>query len=166
MFGLDSDALIKLTKVGAKETIASAMNVVIPHEVVRESVEEGKEGGFPDAFEIERNINKGLIGTIEAPRVEESEEIVEKLKLKGGEAGVFRLFKSGDCEIVATDDQKFLDLITALNVPTVTPSALVIYAWKKEEIDEDSCSEFLKKLRPMISEEEYELAIMELKGGD
>lgn len=166
MFGMDSDILIKLTRAGAKEVVAAAVEAVIPPAVEKEAVVEGKEGGFPDAFEIERNIKKGLVRVVRAPRTKETEEIVEKLGLRGGEADIFRLFKAGKCGAVASDDQKFLDLVAALNVPFVTPSALVINVWKKGKIGKEECLRLLEKLRPMISEEEYQLAVIELKGGD
>lgn len=165
MFGMDSDTLIKLTKAGAKEVVATATDVVVPPAVEREAVAEGKEGQFPDAFEIERNLRKGLIRVVGAPKAEETETMVEELGLRGGEADVFRLFRAGRCRGIASDDQKFLDLIAALNIPFATPSALIVYAWKKGRIDKRTCFRLLEKLRPTISEEEYQLAIIELKGG-
>lgn len=165
MFGMDSDTLIKLTRAGAKEAVASAAEAVVPPKVEKEAVDEGKEGGFPDAFEIERNLKKGLIRVAKAPKTNETEVIIKKLGLKGGEADVFRLFRAGKCKGIASDDQKFLDLLAALNIPFATPSALIIYAWKQEKIDKKACFRLLEKLRPMVSEEEYQLAIIEFKGG-
>jgi hypothetical protein len=165
MFGVDSDTLIKLTRAGAKEPVASAMKIAISPDVKREAVDEGKDGGFPDAFEIERNLKRGLLRVFRTSRAGEAETIIRKLGLKGGEADVFRLFKAGKCEAVASGDQKFLDLIAALNVPFTTPSGLLIYAWKMGKVSGGECLKLLEKLRPMISEEEYQLALFELKGG-
>lgn len=165
MIGMDSDTLIKLTKAGAKGTIASIVKLIVPPEVKKETVEEGEKGGFPDAFEIERNFKKGLVRVVKTPKSEETEVIVRNLGLKGGEASVLRLFKGGKCKAIASDDQKFLDLIEALNIPFVTPSALIIYLWKKGKIGRDVCFKLLQKLKSMISEEEYQLALFELKGG-
>lgn len=162
---MDSNTLIKLTRAGAKEAIASVVEVVVPPEVKKEAVNEGKEGGFPDAFEIERNLKRGLVKVVKAPKTKETEAIVKKLGFGGGEAGVFRLFKAGECRGVVSDDQKFLDLIGALNIPFITPSALTIHAWKKGKITKKACLELLEKLKPMISEEEYQLALVELRGG-
>jgi len=166
MFGIDSDALIKLTKSGAKEIVAVTVETVVPSVVERETVAEGREGKFPDAFEIERNLRKGLLKRVKAPKLRETETIIEKLGLKGGEADVFRLYRAGKCRAIVSDDQKFLDLLTALNVPFVTPSALIVYAWRKRKIDKMVCLQLLEKLRPMVSEEEYHLAVIEIKGGD
>lgn len=166
MFGMDSDTLIKLTKARAKEAVTSSTDIIIPPEVVREAVDEGKEGGFPDAFEIEQNIEKGALRVVETIETEDVETIIKKLGLKGGEADVFRLFKAGKCEAVASDDQKFLDLISAMNIPHVTPSALLILAWREGTIDKETCRELLKKLKSVISDGEYQTALFELEGGD
>lgn len=165
-FGVDSDTLIKVTKAGAKETVASVANLVIPPEVERETVDEGKEEGFPDALEIERNIKKNTLDVPETPRKGETENVIEKLGLSGGEADVFRLFKAGECESIASDDQKFLDLMERLEVPYVSSSALVIYAWRAGALSEEDCLEYLEKMKHMISEEEYQLSLHELERGD
>jgi len=164
MFGMDSDTLIKLTKTGAKETVASAAEIVIPPEVERETVTEGKEGGFPDAFKIERNLERGLLKVLQTPRTEEVEEIIGKLDLKGGEADLVRLFKAVGCDAVVTDDQKFIDLAKELEVPFTTSSGLLVYAWKSGGISREECLTLLGKLRPMVGEAEYELSLSELKG--
>ncbi len=166
MFVLDSDTLIKLTKIGAKDAVSSSTEVVVPPDVHRETVDEGKEGGFPDAFEIERNLKKKSLKIIKTPRMGEVESIIKELGMKGGEADAFRLFSSQECRAVVSDDQEFLDLVKEISVPFVTSSALLIYVWKMGGISKEECLEFLNKLRPMVSEEEYELSIYELKGGE
>jgi len=56
----------------------------------------------------------------------EAEAMITKLGIRGGEADVFRLYKSGDFDVVSSDDGKFLEMLDALNVPYITPSALVV----------------------------------------
>ncbi len=41
-----------------------------------------------------------------------------------GEADVFRLFKKGSFDIISSDDRRFLNIMDALDVPYMTPSAL------------------------------------------
>lgn len=166
MFGMDSDTLIKLTKAGAKEAIASVTELVVPPEVRRETVDEGKEGGFPDAFEIERNIGDGLLGMFETPRDAGVEEIIRELGMRGGEADLFRLYKCRGCNAVVSDDQEFLDLVGELGVPFVTSSALLVYVWKTGGLGRDECLRLVERLRSMVSEEEYQLSMGELRGGD
>ncbi|KXA94731.1 hypothetical protein AKJ65_03615 [candidate division MSBL1 archaeon SCGC-AAA259E19] len=164
-FGVDSDTLIKITKAGAKEPVASVANLVVPPEVERETVEEGKEGEFPDALEIERNIEKNALDSSETPREEETENVIEKLGLGGGEADVFRLYRAGKCESVVSDDQKFLDLMERLGVPYISSAALIVYAWRVGELSRGECREYLEKMKHMISEEEYQLTLHELERG-
>ncbi len=162
-FGMDSDTLIKLTKTGAKEVVVSAAEIVIPPEVERETVAEGKDGGFPDAFKIERNLERSLLRVLQTPRTEEIEEIIAKLELKGGEADLVRLFKAAGLDAVVSDDQKFIDLAKELEIPFTTSSGLLVYAWKSGVIDRRECLKLVEKLKPMISEEEYQLCLFELE---
>ena len=87
------------------------------------------------------------------------------LGMNGGEAGLLRLFKTVGCDAVVSDDQKFLDLVKVLEVPFTTSSGLLIYAWKTKEISREECLKLLGKLKSVISEEEYQLALFELKRG-
>ena len=48
---LDTDVLIKMTKISLKETLTSSFSVVLPPEVVVESVDQGKQGGHPRCAE-------------------------------------------------------------------------------------------------------------------
>lgn len=165
-FGVDADTLIKITKAGAKESVASVADLVIPKEVESEAVEEGKKGGFADALEIEQNIEENVLDVYATPNEEEIEKIIETLGLTGGEADVFRLFKAGECEAIVSDDQKFLDLMEDLEVPYVSSSALLIYTWRAGGISKEDCLNFLKRIKHMITEEEYRLSLHELQGGD
>ena len=56
---MDSDVLIKLTKIGSKEIIASMLEIYIPKRVYEETVLESK--GCPDARNIQENIDAGNI---------------------------------------------------------------------------------------------------------
>jgi len=164
MFGMDSDTLIKITRIGAKRAVASTTELVVPPEVYRETVKEGKEGGFPDAFEIEQNFRERSLKVTETPRTGEVEAMVRELGMKGGEADLFRLFRAQGCRVVVSDDQEFLDLVRELGVPFVTSSALLIYVWRMGGVGRDECVKLLERLRPMVSEEEYELSVRELEG--
>jgi hypothetical protein len=58
---MDSDCLVKLSKAGAKEAVASTMEISIPPLVKIETVDEAKICGFHDAFIIEENISRKLL---------------------------------------------------------------------------------------------------------
>src|SRR3989442_11709460 len=58
---IDTDALIKLTKSSSKSAVGKAFTVLVPPEVERECVEQGKAGGFPDALRVEENVERGVL---------------------------------------------------------------------------------------------------------
>ncbi|MBE8539949.1 hypothetical protein [Geoglobus acetivorans] len=64
----DSDALIKLTKAGLKELIVTNLDIAIPKRVYEETVKIPRGRRFPDAEEIEGNVNSGKIQVNETQR--------------------------------------------------------------------------------------------------
>ena len=160
---LDADSLIKLTKAKAKEIILKNMEAYIPPKVFEETVEIPKEEGYPDAFLIDENLKKGLLAVEKIEENKEAEALITKLRIRGGEADVFRLYKSGDFDVVSSDDGKFLEMLDGLNVPYITPSALVIFLFKKKVLSREDAESYINNLKEMISDEEYYLAIREVE---
>ena len=160
---MDADSLIKLTKAKAKEVILENIEAYIPPKVVEETVEIPKEEGYPDAFLIEANLKKGLLEVGEIEEKEEVEEMIDRLRIKGGEADVFRLYKSGRFDAISSDDGKFLEILDALNIPYLTPSALVVHLFKMKGLSKKETETYINELKEMISDEEYYLAIREVE---
>jgi len=86
---MDADSLIKLTKAKAKEVILKNIKVYIPPKIVEETIEIPKEEGYPDAFLIEENLKKGLLEVGEIEEKWEVDEMIDRLRIRGGEADVF-----------------------------------------------------------------------------
>ena len=160
---MDADSLIKLTKAKAKEVILKNIEAYIPPKVVEETVEIPKEEGYPDAFLIEENLKKGLLAVEKIEENKEVEEMVARLRVSGGESDVFRLYKSGGFDAVSSDDGKFLEILDALDIPFLTPSALVVHLLKKKVLSRDEAETYINELKEMISDEEYYLAISEVE---
>ena len=160
---MDADSLIKLTKAKAKEVILENMEVYIPPKVVEETVEIPREEGYPDAFLIEENLKKGLLAVEKVEENKEVEEMITKLRMSGGEADVFRLYKSGDFDAVSSDDGKFLEILDALDIPYITPSAFIVHLLKKKVLLKGDAERYINNLKEMISDEEYHLAIREME---
>jgi len=160
---LDADSLIKLTKAKAKEIVLKNMEAYIPPKVFEETVEIPKEEGYPDAFLIDENLKKGLLAVEKIKENKEAEALITKLRIRGGEADVFRLYKSGDFDVVSSDDGKFLEMLDALNVPYITPSALIVFLLKKKVLSREDAESYINNLKEMISDEEYYLAIREVE---
>jgi len=131
---MDSDVLIKLTKIGSKEIIAGMLEIYIPKRVYEETVLESK--GCPDAEKIQENIDAGSIHVSESSSQEK------------GEVESFRLFRLGGFELIASDDKKFLKFLEKCNIPYLTSSSLIVYLF-------DS-------LKAHISNDQYSTAISEV----
>jgi len=152
---LDSDALIKLAKSSAKEIVGSNYTLLLPPEVRRECVEQGKAGGFPDAVRVEENIRSGRLRVRRPKRSGRTEALVKDLRLLGGEADVLRLFRSGGVELVVSDDRRFVHLLEALGVPYATPSSLIAALVRTKKLSGRDGLGYLDRLAGSISEEEY-----------
>jgi hypothetical protein len=160
---MDADSLIKLTKAKAKEVILMNIEAYVPPKVVEETVEIPKEEGYPDAFLIDENLRAGLLVVRQIEENKEVGEMIARLKMGGGEADAFRLYKSGGFDAVSSDDAKFLKILDAFDMPYLTPSALIVYLLKKKVLSKRDAERYINNLKVMISAEEYYLAIMEVE---
>ncbi len=152
---MDADALIKLSKAGAKEVVASAFTVILPPAVRQECVDQGKAGGHPDALKIEGNLKKGVLHSDDVREESSTEAIIADLGLRGGEADVLRLMLGGSADLIVADDHRFLQILDGLGVPFATPSALLIALVKAGHMAEHEALRHLEKLSEFISEQEY-----------
>lgn len=152
---IDTDALIKLTKSSSKRAVGEAFAVLVPNEVQRECVLQGKAGGFPDALRVEENIERGVLRIRRPKRSARTEAMVKDLRLTGGEADVLRLHQSGGVDLIASDDRRFLQILEALGIRYTTPGVLIATLSKAGRITRKEALEHLEKLRALISDEEY-----------
>jgi rRNA-processing protein FCF1 len=142
---MDSDCLIKLTKAGLKESICKQERIIIPETVKREVVDAGRRKGHPDAELIEENIRHGLITLAKE---------VAPGHVKGDQALV-TMFKRGRYTAVATDDAKLARILRATGIPFVFPALLILSICRRGAIDKGKGLNWLERLSPFISEEEY-----------
>lgn len=141
---MDADCLIKLTKAGLKELIASHETIMIPEMVRREVVDAGKAKGCYDAVLVEKNV---AAKTIRIAKERSSKAI--------GDETVIETFQAGRYDAVATDDRKFIRSLKAANLPFVPP-AVILYSLKQRGlINQETALKGLDDLAPFISEEEY-----------
>ncbi len=62
-----------------------------------------------------------------------------------------------------SDDAKFLNLLENLNIPYLTPASVIVFLQKKGAIRNDESRKLLENLKEFVSEEEYHLAIDEVR---
>lgn len=142
---MDADCLIKLTKAGLKEFICNQEKITIPGTVKREVVDTGKSKGYPDAELIEKNIDQGLITVAK-------EKALNHVK---GDLALVAMFKRGRFTAVATDDAKLIRILRAAGIPFVLPALLIYSIHGRGLIDQAKALNWLDRLSPFISEEEY-----------
>lgn len=144
---MDADCLIKLTKAGLKEGICQHFQVMIPSVVEREVVEAGKAKGCPDANSIEKNIQKELLKVTKA---KPSGRI-------GGDQALIEISQKGRYDIVATDDGKLIRFLRSAGIPFIFPGLLIYLLFRKGEIGLDVALNWLERLSPLVSSEEYSM---------
>src|SRR3990170_8170997 len=147
---MDTDALIKLTKSSARRAVGTAFTVLVPGEVHRECVQQGKAGGFPDALRVEENIERGVLTVRKPKRSGRTEAIVRDLRLSGGEADVLRLHRSGGIDLVVSDDRRFLQILDALGIAYATPGPLIAALCRMGKTPREEALEYLEKLAAFI----------------
>jgi predicted nucleic acid-binding protein len=146
---VDSDVLIKLTKIGSKEIIVGLLEVFIPKRVYEETVEESK--GCLDARKIQENVKEGKI------------HVVGSLGHDKGEIEAFRLYKSRDFELIASDDRKFLKYLERSGIPYLTSSSLIVSLLYKKKISKKDTIRYIDNLKMHISKEQYLTAMSEVQ---
>lgn len=145
---MDSDVLIKLTKIGSKEIIASMLEIYIPKRVYEETVIESK--GYPDAEEIQENIDFGKI------------HVSGYSSQEKGEVESLRLYRLGGFELIASDDRKFLNSLEKYNIPYLTSSSLIVYLFHKKRLTGKDTIKYIDSLKAHISNDQYLTAISEV----
>jgi len=151
---MDSDCLVKLVKAGGKEVVAEAMEVHIPKLVRKETVDDVRERGFPDALVIEENIDKKMLQVIES----QSRKRITALPAAKGETEVVSLFLDGGYDAIASDDRRFLRKLGSADIPFLTPTACLVYACEQGKTGKDDTLRILENLKSLISGEEYAVA--------
>lgn len=152
---MDTDALVKLTKGSAKDVVASAFELIVPPEVQKESVDQGKAAARPDAVRIEANLRNGGLTLVRTRRSGAMEGVIKTLRLSGGEADVLRLYASGRADAVVSDDSRFLRFLADLEIPFATPSSLLVVLVRTGKLKKREGLGHLEKMSGMISEAEY-----------
>jgi len=144
---MDADCLIKLTKAGLKEFVCQHEKITIPGIVKQEVVDAGKLKGHADADLVDKNIRNGLIDLAK-------EATLNHVK---GDQALIAAFKQGRYVAVATDDAKLIRILQAAGIPFVLPALLIYAIYRKGLIDEATGLNWLDRLSPFISEEEYSM---------
>ena len=157
---MDSDALIKGTKVSLKEVLCSRTEVLISEEVEREVVSEGIAGGYADALAVRTNIREGAV-RVRAERGTPSN--LRGLPIDAGELSALSLYLEAEADAIVSDDARFLRTLDELRIPYATLGSLLVLARRREWLDSRESGDILRELRPLVSEAEYHLTSQALE---
>jgi len=157
---LDADALLKLTRAGAKELVVSAFSVVVPMEVIVEAVEEGKRAGHSDALVVEENVRRGRIAVASDLDASSTASVLRS----PGDRSILEHSLHGGFAAVVTDDGALLRHLKALGVSATVPAGLLLAAGRRKRRPASELRELLEALRPHISSEEYVTYLLTLEG--
>jgi hypothetical protein len=159
-FLIDSDALVKITKAGLKETFTAHLDLRMAPVVAKEVIEEGKRLGHADAVAVERNLARKRLRLTPAPRASAKASL-----FSGGEADLVALYESGHYSAVISDDTHFLKRAIEFGIEVLTPSATLVLLVRKRKLSEKTACERLAALKSYVSSEEFTLAHRELGCG-
>jgi hypothetical protein len=160
-FLIDSDALVKITKAGLKETLAAHLDLRMAPVVAREVIAEGKRFGHADAVEVERNLERKRLRLTPAPRASAKASL-----FSGGEADLVALYETGHYSAVISDDRRFLKRALEFGIEVLTPSAALVLLVRRRKLSGRVACERLESLKAHVSAEEFVLARRELGCGD
>lgn len=141
--------LIYLAKVGKLNLLKEIFDQIqIPPEVERETVDRGKEKGYPDAITIEQAINDGWIVT--HPLKDESQKILEALtRITGidiGEAQTIILAKQKKEKQVLMDQANARETARNLGLAPKGTIYIIIAATKRQLLTKEEAKQTLDKL--------------------
>ena len=154
---MDADALIKLTRCGAKEAVVDAFEVVIPPTVRHEAAQEQ----FPDGAAIAANLAAGRIRVVTASGGPSELGILPP----GGEREVYVLGVSHPHARIVSDDRKFTRRLAMLGLTAQTPATVLVALRVRGWASQQEVIGWLEALRPLVSREEYAAARGELAAG-
>jgi hypothetical protein len=74
-----------------------------------------------------------------------------------GDQALMTAFKKGRYNAVATDDAKLSRILKAAGIRVVLPALLIYAVYKEGLIDRETSLNWLSRLAPFISEDEYSM---------
>jgi rRNA-processing protein FCF1 len=141
---MDADCLIKLTKAGLKELVATHDEITIPEAVRKEVVEAGKDKGLADAALVEKNIEGKRVQIAKGSHSHQM-----------GDEALIEAFGAGSYDAVATDDRKLIRILRAAHVAFVVPGIILYSLTERGLVRPEAALKGLDQLADFISEDEY-----------
>ncbi|PKP56862.1 MAG: hypothetical protein CVT89_05450 [Candidatus Altiarchaeales archaeon HGW-Altiarchaeales-2] len=153
----DSDGLIKLTKSGVIEVILVKFECFISEEVCKESVIDGMDRLYEDAFLIDSFIERKLLTVKKFNEDENAKNIMKETKSIGmGERSTLHLFFNLGASAIVSDDYTFLKLLPKNKIPFIIPTDLIAELAVLNILTKESALSALEKIKPWVKENNYQ----------
>ncbi len=162
---MDSDCLIKLSRVSVKEALVNSLDAVICPEVEHETARPALAIAHPESNLIRRNIAAGKMEMASAPAAPLEATELDLRGLGAGERGAIALYSAGEVDAIASDDRRLLRLLASIGVPAITSSTLLVMLWRRGALDAGDARAKLELLAPEVSAGQYETARRALESG-
>lgn len=146
--------------------LLDAAPIVIVTEIHQETVEEGLEGGYPDAVKIKSRIDDGSIEVRAATMLSDPvEEVLELYKLQEGDKAVVRLaLQENDIDATVTDDRLLYLVLRRCKKEVLFLPDFIEQAVEKTVFDATVGEQLLEAVRPRLSEGFVEHSLRRLQG--
>ena len=151
----DSDGLIKLTKAECLQILLEHFTCSITKEVYEETAIKGMERLYDDAFQIEELVKKGMLNVEKTKNNKQAQQILKSSGVGKGEASSLHLFFNTNARAIISDDRIFLNLLEQNNIPFIIPADLIIRLVELKLISKDEAMDALNKLKPYVSQKNY-----------
>lgn len=152
---LDSDGLIKLGKSGILKILCEAHSCMIPEEVFKETIAQGKSELYEDALKLEEEI-KGRMGIYKPTESPIADKIAEGKSLGRGEKEVLRLFFDKEADAIISDDRSFLNLLEDEGIAFFNPANAIVELTKRGRIKREEGLNALARIKELIRKYVYE----------
>jgi len=142
----DSSPLILLSKLKRIEFLKELYEEVwIPDDVYEEVVVKGKEEGYSDAYEVERNIQEFIrVKELDEEHSERAEEI--KSGLGSGESEALMLALQEEAEMLLADDMEVRKMAKSKGITCRSTLGILLEALKEDIITLETYEECIEDL--------------------
>ncbi|NIU84854.1 MAG: hypothetical protein GWN31_11210 [Candidatus Thorarchaeota archaeon] len=146
-------------KIGLFQVVGGKFTFTIPSKVKEETVDEGKQKGYPDAYKIEEEINKGRIKVreLDAMHRKMKEEMTSKFRGLGeGEIEAISLADQEQVDLVSVDDEYAFKITKKLlGIPPVTSGSIAVRAVEIGLLPKEEGRETILNLKKVGLSPEY-----------
>lgn len=142
--------LIHLSKINLLHLLKDMYEeVVIPYEVKVETVDRGRERGFPDAIQIEKAINEGWIIVVKEATPAEFTNMAQIAGLKGAEAAViYYAYKNN--AIALLDEDSARTFARTLGIPIRGSLGVILQGLRRNLLSHEEVLKALEKLSEIM----------------